>query len=121
MGTYKVVVTDQNGCVDTMAFTLIPPFSIVIPPGFSPNGDGINDTFIIKNLKDYPDNELSIFNRWGEEVYHAKPYANEWDGKNHNSNQFLSDDLPDGTYYYYFRVNGVKLPTLKGYIVLKRK
>lgn len=121
IGEYKVVVTDMNGCVDTMAFTLTGPFNVVIPEGISPNGDGINDVLIIKNMNDYPDNELTIFNRWGDIVYHAKPYANDWDGKNHGSLQFINNDLPDGIYYYHFKVDDGKNPTLKGYIILKRK
>lgn len=121
IGTYKVVVTDMNGCVDTMAFKLIGPFSLTVPSGISPNGDGMNDVLVIKDLVKYPDNEIVIFNRWGDLVFRAKPYKNNWDGKNHSSNQFLSDELPDGIYFYHIKLFGAKQPTVKGTIVLKRK
>lgn len=121
VGTYKVIVTDMNGCVDTMAFNLIGPFSLTVPSGISPNGDGMNDFLVIEDLVKYPDNEIVIFNRWGELVYRAKPYKNDWDGKNHSNNHFVSDELPDGVYFYHIKLFGAKQPTVKGTIVIKRK
>lgn len=81
---------------------------------FSPDGDGKNDTWIVKNLDLYPDNELLIFNRWGDEVYKAKSYnsANAWDGAN----------LQSGTYFYVLNVeiNGER-KTYKGFISMAKK
>ena len=53
---------------------------IFIPEGFTPNSDGINDYFEITGIDNYPENELLIFNRWGNLVYKAKPYKNDWNG-----------------------------------------
>ncbi|AKD02998.1 T9SS C-terminal target domain-containing protein [Pontibacter korlensis] len=64
------------------------------PKAFSPNGDGTNDTWHIKNLEKFPNNEVTIFNRWGSEVYKAKSYQNNWSGKG----------LEQGTYFYKVRV-----------------
>ncbi len=58
----------------------------------TPNGDNLNDRFVIDNATLYPNNELAIFNRWGREVYRRKNYDNSWDG----------GDLPAGTYFYLF-------------------
>jgi gliding motility-associated-like protein len=81
---------------------------------FSPDGDGKNDTWIVKNLDLYPNNELLIFNRWGDEVYKAKSYnsANAWDGAN----------LQAGTYFYVLNVeiNGDK-KVYKGFISMAKK
>ena len=81
---------------------------------FSPDGDGINDTWEIKNLDLYPDNDLSIFNRWGDEVFKAKSYTSlkAWNGGN----------LNPGTYYYVLNVdeNGVKR-SYKGFITMVKK
>jgi gliding motility-associated-like protein len=70
----------------------------------TPNGDGMNETFVfdILNLRpdDFPDNEIIIFNRWNDIIYQAKPYNNEWAGT-------LEDGtpVPEGTYYYILRLN----------------
>ncbi|MGQ9847676.1 MAG: gliding motility-associated C-terminal domain-containing protein, partial [Bacteroidales bacterium] len=87
--------------------------SIIVPEGFSPNGDGVNDLFVIQGIE--PDDmfKLTIFNRWGNVVYEKIPYRNEWDGKDKNNNQ-----LPDDTYFYILNKNNkVKA---SGYIILKR-
>jgi len=67
--------------------------SLTIISGFSPNGDGINDTFTILGIENYPNNILTIFNQWGEQVYFRRGYQNDWNG-----NQFASEDL----YFYVF-------------------
>ncbi|MCR9173486.1 MAG: gliding motility-associated C-terminal domain-containing protein [bacterium] len=73
---------------------------IVIPGGFSPNGDNINEIFIIEGLDAYPDNILTIFNRWGDVVFEAAPYQNNWDGTSSVSGVLFGDKLPPGTYFY---------------------
>nr|WP_316829064.1 Calx-beta domain-containing protein [Pedobacter miscanthi] len=86
---------------------------ITIPNLFTPNGDGINDTFEIIGLNQYQSNELQIINRWGNEVFHAKGYQNNWTG----------EGLNEGTYYYLLRVkkaNSDELEVYKGYITLIR-
>ncbi|GIV31548.1 MAG: hypothetical protein KatS3mg029_0899 [Saprospiraceae bacterium] len=86
--------------------------SLVIFDGFSPNGDGVNDFFTIMGLDRYPDHLLRIFNRWGNEVFQAAPYRNDWDGSWNGRN------LPDGTYFYLLDLgNGT---VLKGMVVLRR-
>jgi len=87
---------------------------LTIPTVFTPNGDGSNDVFVIKNLYLYPNNEIEIFNRWGNQVYHATSYMQNgrtWDGSN----------VSGGTYYYILRVsiNGI-LKTLSGYTTIIR-
>jgi len=91
---------------------------IVVPEGFSPNGDNSNETLIIPNLENYPDHTFKVFNRWGEEVYKASPYNNDWDGTNKGKMAVGNDVLPEGTYFYILDLDGDKI--VKGYIYLTR-
>ena len=82
-----------------------------IPNTFTPNGDGVNDYFEIEALSAFPENEILIFNRWGNMIYQGKHYKNDWQGHN----------LNEGTYYYILRVQiEGKWNTFKGYITLIR-
>jgi len=82
-----------------------------IPNVFTPNGDGVNDTFVIPQLTNYPDNEIIIFNRWGNSVYQKSGYLNDWTG----------EGLNEGTYFYILKVRSKdKVDVYKGYITLLR-
>ncbi|WP_231491398.1 Ig-like domain-containing protein [Pedobacter sp. Leaf170] len=86
---------------------------IKIPTLFTPNGDGINDVFEIRGLNQYQDNELTIVNRWGNEVFRQKGYQNTWSG----------EGLNEGTYYYLLRVKRIgsnEYEVFKGYVTLIR-
>ncbi len=74
----------------------VSPNCLKIYNEFSPNDDGQNDTFYIDCITQYPDNQLEIFNRWGNLVYYRKGYNNTWDGKEDGS----AKTLPEGTYFY---------------------
>lgn len=93
---------------------------VFVPQGISPDGDGVNDYLVIPQLFDYPENNLMIFNRWGNKVYAKKPYDNSWDGKASESAVVGQDQyLPAGTYYYILELGDGSKP-LTGYIYLKR-
>ncbi len=101
---FSYVISDSTQ-TDTAVVTvtiLAPDCNVAdlfIPNGFSPNGDGINDIFVIENLSIcFPDNEIVIFNRWGDEVFRQKDYstATAWNGEYQNSGK----RVPDGTYFY---------------------
>ena len=95
---------------------------LFIPNAFSPDGDGINDTWNIRGgLYNYPNNNLVIFNRWGLKIYEADGYNNNWDGTNKgNSNSGNDSKLPVGTYYYVLDLNGNGKNVKKGFIYLTR-
>ena len=91
---------------------------IETPNTITPNDDGINDVFFIdqianKPAEDNPDNELIVFGRWGDVVYRAKPYNNDWNGTNQSG-----QDLPEGTYYYILRLNISEGDILRGNITI---
>lgn len=94
-GEYGITltVTTADGCESTISSVfVILPEDIVIPNVFTPNGDGNNEYFVIENGQ-YYENTLSVFNRWGQEVFESKNYRNSW----------RATDVPDGTYYYVFK------------------
>lgn len=108
---YTLSVSDIDGCTNSDAVNIIVLRVPVIPNTFSPNNDGINDTWIIKNLQNYPDSKVQIFNRYGQVVFESKGYVKAWDGT------LKGKPLPFGTYYYVIEPgNGVKPFT--GYITL---
>ncbi len=84
---------------------------VFIPNAFTPNGDGVNDVFIIRGLESYNQADLSVFNRWGNEVYRNTNYKNTWDGNN----------LNEGTYYYKLSMKkGDDVQVYTGWILIKR-
>jgi gliding motility-associated-like protein len=85
---------------------------------FSPNGDGINDFFVIPAIVDYPQNEFTVFNRWGAKVYSKVNYDNTWDGRSISAG-LNSDVLPEDTYFYVLKL-GDGTRVLKGFIYIKR-
>ena len=116
-GAYSVVVIDQNGCKASAAVRFTEPLPLEMPEGFSPNGDGSNDGFVIHGIEAYPNNDLVIYNRWGNVVYEVSGYQNEWMGEN-----TAGEALPDGTYFAILKVyaSEERVITLKGYVDLRR-
>ncbi len=107
-------------CDEATVLVTIPASNedIDTPNTITPNGDGINDIFVIDQIANnpadkFPDNELIVFNRWGDIVYQAKPYANDWNGTNQSG-----QDLPEGTYYYLLRLNISEGDILRGDITI---
>ncbi len=101
--TITLIVTDINGCTDTtdVVIEVKEVSEIFIPNVFTPNGDAENETFEIKNLHIYPNNSIVIFNRWGDLVFKASPYMNDWDGKNAIGGvKPIGEDLVEGTYFF---------------------
>jgi len=93
---YVVAESDEGTCYEETHFT-VTYLDCPIPKGFSPNGDGINDTF---DLTDHGITSIKVFNRHGVEVYaHGLGYTNQWDGRSKSGAK-----LPSGTYYYVIQV-----------------
>jgi len=122
-GTYPIgittvtwTVTDNNGnsssCTQAVTVTDIEVSNpLKLNNVFSPNGDGINDVWVINNIEFYPDNELVVINRWGNEIFSVNGYNNDWDGSG----------LTEGTYLYILKVNkcgGEKI--YKDYVTIVR-
>jgi gliding motility-associated-like protein len=97
-GTYSAIVTDANGCaasIDVEVGITGSDACLVVPTIITPNSDGYNDTWRIRNIELFPDAEVQIFNRWGQRVFETKnPSANPWDGT------FKGKELPTDSYHY---------------------
>jgi gliding motility-associated-like protein len=125
-GVYTLIAYDSIGCwsVDTL-FIEVEVCEIVVSEIMTPNGDGMNDNFIIENISAFPNTKLIIFNRWGSEVYRNQDYKNEWGGISLNSLNVGGNELPEGTYYYIIELGGdpndEKFGKIyNGYVYLKR-
>jgi len=71
-----------------------------LPNAFSPNGDGYNDGYFIQGIARFPSNTMTVFNRWGNEVFSVENYKNsQWYGQNKNG-----DELPEGTYFVVLEI-----------------
>jgi gliding motility-associated-like protein len=100
-GTYNVVLTaiSDKGCVDSLSKTLVVDIgqNFLISNVMTTNDNGQNDTWYVEGLSQFTETEVTIVNRYGSEVYHAKPYLNDWDGT------YEGKKLPDGTYFYVLK------------------
>ncbi len=110
--TYVLTVTSQQGCgVSSDAVFVRVLQKIHIPNAFSPNGDGINDTWNIPKLSTYPEADVYVYNRYGQPVFHCKGYNQPWDGTVNGKK------LPLGTYYYLVDVKNGQ-PKLGGWVII---
>ena len=94
---YTLDITDDNNCEASGSIKITVSggtSKILVPNAFSPNGDGINDTWIVANLSAYPGATVDVFNRYGQLVFHSENYNKTWDGT------FNGKPVPMGTYYY---------------------
>ena len=110
--TYKIVVTNNDGCKDSSYIKVIIANQLNIPNVFSPNGDGINDTWVIDGLQPYNQCTVEIFNRWGQKLFSSfignyKPWNGTYNGK----------VLPFGVYYYIIKLSNL-LPIRSGNITI---
>jgi gliding motility-associated-like protein len=107
-GSYRVVVTDLNGCaksLDAIVEVTGSPQCIIVQEVITPNNDGFNDTWKIRNIELFPDAEVLVYNRWGQMVYKAKNIpANEWDGTKDGK------VLPTDSYHYILHLNDGSKP-----------
>jgi large repetitive protein len=142
VGTTLVYTPDSGFCgVDTIIYSVCDPGSLCdtavvivtavcpqepgependlrIPEGFSPNGDEVGDIWRIEGLELYPEASVSLFNRWGAEVFHADPYQNDWDGR--STAQFTwQGSLPSGTYFYVLDLKNGEAQ-LRGFVYLTK-
>jgi gliding motility-associated-like protein len=111
--TYTLTVTNNLGCSASAQVSVSVLQSPVIPNTFTPNGDGINDTWDIKYLDSYPDCTVQIFSRWGERVFSSIGYPTPWDG-NYNGKS-----APSGVYYYVIDPKHGRNP-LAGWVTIIR-
>jgi gliding motility-associated-like protein len=98
---YYLFITDENGCtyMDSVKVTVLP--QIFVPSGFTPNGDGMNDVWEIDMISLFPDCEVEVYNRWGEQLFYSRGYPDNqrFDGT------YKGKPLPIGTYYFIINLH----------------
>ena len=114
-GNYTVTITDIYGCqiTDTFTVNVNDIECIHVYNAFSPNGDGVNDTWEIDNIYLYPDVVVNVFNQWGVKVFESEGYATQWDGT------YNDKLLPAATYYYTLNLNNGDKPHTGSITILK--
>jgi gliding motility-associated-like protein len=111
--TYTLHVVSQNcGTATSNVFVRVYK-KVTIPNTFSPNNDGVNDTWNIDALTTYPESSTMVFNRYGKKVYQSTGYAKAWDGTYNGS------ALPEGTYYYVIDLKN-NTPKFSGWVFIVR-
>ncbi len=115
--TYQLTVTNPQGCIarDEVTITVV-PYCIKPMEAFTPNGDGINERWLITNGNCLISAKAQVFNRYGAKVFESNDYKNTWDGT------YEGKPLPDGTYYYVisFKLINGRTEYLKGNLTILR-
>ena len=118
-GKYSITVTDSRGFSLSDSVFVFLDFDgacgLHIYSGVSPNGDNLNDIWVIDGINEFPNNNVYIFNRWGDKVWEKNNYNNTdviWDGTN-----MKNENLPTGTYFYIVSIDKKKY---KGWVELTR-
>ncbi|MBL7963022.1 MAG: gliding motility-associated C-terminal domain-containing protein [Flavobacteriales bacterium] len=106
--TYDSLLVLVEDCTDPLK----------VPDAFSPNGDGVNDVFVIQGLDAYDVRHLMVFNRYGNKVLDRSPYNNDWDGTS-DTGLNRTEKLPESTYYFILDL-GEGTDKVTGYIYLRR-
>lgn len=110
---YVLTVTSADHCTAQASVLVKVLKNIIVPNAFTPNGDGINDTWMIKYIDKYPGCTVDIFNRYGQKVFTSINYNQEWDGK------YKGNYLPSGTYYYIINLKNGRT-TVSGSVTIIR-
>ena len=102
--TVNLLVSNKDNCTDTVSHTIYiePEFTVYIPNAFTPDGDGLNDSFAPHGVE-FTEFEMVIFNRWGEMIYQTMNIDKPWDGKSKSGNK-----IQEGVYVYKIWVKDFK-------------
>jgi len=110
--TYTLTATSTQGCVGDSSVFVRVVLDFDVPNTFTPNNDGINDFWTIKQLPQYPIQWVQVFDRYGQIVFETHHYDDRgWDGT------YNGKSLPFGTYYYIIELNGIITPKV-GYVTI---
>ncbi|MAO71363.1 MAG: hypothetical protein CMD02_02500 [Flavobacteriales bacterium] len=113
-GIYSVQITDENMCIIDTAFRIAAFTEDCVPNVFTPNGDEVNDVWLLEDAFFYSDSEVRVYNRYGKLVFKSIGYDSPWDGKNETGN-----DVMDGSYFYIIDL-GDEYDKIKGTVSIIR-
>jgi len=118
---YTLTAVSSDGCIrsDEVLITIINCDTLLIlPTGFSPNNDGVNDYLVFTGIPLDQTMALVVFNEWGMTLFESNDYQNDWDGTNQVGTAFVKGkELPVGTYYYVLRYGN---EVVKNYLYIER-
>jgi gliding motility-associated-like protein len=106
---YTLTVTSADGCTAMDAALVKVLKAPRVPNAFTPNGDGVNDNWVIQHLDSYPAATVDIYNRYGQQVFRSKGYPKPWDG------MYGGKPVPVGTYYYLINPRNGRQP-ISGFV-----
>jgi gliding motility-associated-like protein len=111
------VPIDANTSNNT-AKILVTPLCLKVYNTITPNGDGMNDYFIISCIENFPNTMIEIFDRYGSIVYKKKNYKNDWNGVANQTSKIIKtgEKLPNGTYFFILKMNDTNIKDKKSYI-----
>lgn len=112
--TYTLTITSTGGCSASATIKVIVLKDIFIPNVFSPNGDGKNDQWVIRNISDYIGTKVQIFNRYGQKVFQSENFITPWDAL------LGGQPLPIGSYYYILDLANKSKTRYKGSVTILR-
>jgi gliding motility-associated-like protein len=122
-GTYPVVlvVKSDKGCTDTLIRPLVvgEDYGVYVPNAFTPNGDGLNDTFQPKGFG-VVKYQMFVFDRWGEKMFQTTDFGTGWDGKKQSKHDVNYSGCEEGVYTWLIEITDVfgKSHELKGHVTL---
>lgn len=112
---FIITATSNEGNCTASAALEVKVLVKILPPNiFTPNGDGINDTWVIEGLADYAHCAVQVFNRYGQQVYKSQGYSRAWNGASNGK------VVPAGTYYYIITDNTSDWQRLTGSVTIIR-
>lgn len=121
IATPEVTITytltgEFNGCIQSDYVVITVDSGLFFPNTFSPNGDGTNDQWVIRGIEKYPDCDVRIFDRWGQEIFQSTGYSSSkaWDGTT------KTGKVPSGVYFYKVQLRDDAKQVLSGNITLIR-
>lgn len=113
--TYTLHTLSGVNCGEATSSVFVKVYeTLSIPNTFTPNGDGVNDYWDIKNIDDYPDAQFNVYDRYGQMVFQSVGYSKPWDGT------YGGKKLPSGTYYYIIDLKADNLPKQAGWVLIVR-
>ncbi|GAB3948759.1 hypothetical protein GCM10028805_23910 [Spirosoma harenae] len=112
---YSVTAVGTTGCIGIFAVRVEVSTPLYIPSAFSPNDDGNNDQWVLPNISEFPECEVSVFNRWGQLIFFSKGYEQPWDGTYHQ------ELVQSGVYTYQIKTgNNPLATTYRGHLIVVR-
>ncbi len=111
------ICDDVNLCASATVTIDIYDSGITAPEGFSPNGDGANETLVFRGLENYPLSQLYVYTRAGQLVYQSEDYRNDWNGTINTNSMQNGKLVPTGTYYYILKLGGTQR-VMKGFVYI---